>query len=136
MTCRSAELPLFGRACPMQRPQQFRDDLRQRQEHVLDWRGAQATHRIYISVAQDPLGDWWASWGWHISADLGQQTGRVGYGGPADMLRAASRSAAIAAAADSLAGDLPRYTGKAGRQVAQLRAALAPLLESAPGRAA
>jgi hypothetical protein len=124
-------LPLFGRTAPGHRSAETYRDLIEHEEIILRWRGTATMHRIEITVAQDPLGEWWSSYAWHISAAV--PSGCMGSSSPLDTL-GPDKCSAIAKAITALAASLPTsYGGSAGRQVAQLRAQIAPLLRLAGG---
>lgn len=116
-------LPLFGRAPPGERSDTARRDLREHEEIILGW-GQRHGYGIWLTIAQDPLGEWWFSTSWRISAE--PESGTVGMHSPLSDI-GPSREEAIAKAVRRLVSQLPTCTGAAGRQVAELRKQLAPL---------
>lgn len=117
------DLPLFGRA-PMGTPavDRIRDEMDHRVEGVLCqlWGNG---GRITIDAARDPLGEWWVSTWWSLST-IPEQNGAIGGMSPLWPTGLRDRTAAVAKVASDLAAMLPSYRGKAGKEVARIRAAL------------
>jgi hypothetical protein len=116
-------LPLFGHAPPGERSDSARRDLREHEEIILGW-GQRHGYGIWLTISRDPLGEWWFSTSWGISA--APENGTVGMHSPLSDI-GPSREEAITKAVRRLVDQLPAHTGTAGRQVAELRKQLAPL---------